>query len=58
MTLHAEAPEIGELYFREAGQLSSLETAVPLFSQKGSFATTFADWSETKGIFLAVPIEQ
>lgn len=58
VTLHAEAPEIGELYFREAGQLSSLETAVPLFSQKGSFATTFADWSETKGIFLAVPIEQ
>ncbi|MGX7205675.1 hypothetical protein [Enterococcus pingfangensis] len=58
LTLHAETPEIGELYFQEAGQLSSLETAVPLFSRNGSFVTTFADWSETKGIFLDVPTKQ
>lgn len=56
VTLQAETPEIGSVYLQTAGRFVSLEEAVPLFTQKGSFITDFDNWS--KELVLTVPIEQ
>ncbi|MGL9748743.1 hypothetical protein [Enterococcus sp. DIV0170] len=58
LTLQAEAPEGGQLYFQEDGKLLSLEEPVTVLQQTGSLNTTFEEWDESKGLFLTIPKEQ
>ncbi len=58
LTLQAEAPEEGMLYFLADGKTTSLDEAAILFKQTGSLETTLDDWDESKGIFLKIPKER
>ncbi|MGG5371238.1 hypothetical protein [Enterococcus sp. AZ196] len=58
LTLQAEAPEDGYLYFQEFGKSFPLNEAAVLFKQTGSLTTTFDDWGETKGVYLTIPKER
>lgn len=58
LTLQAEGPEEGMLYFQANGKITSLDEAAILFKQTGSLETTLDDWDESKGIFLKIPKER
>ncbi|MGM0167771.1 hypothetical protein IGI39_002755 [Enterococcus sp. AZ135] len=58
LTLQAEAPDNGTLFFQETGEIASLNEAAIVFTQTGSLTTTLNDWDETRGVFLTIPKEK
>ncbi len=58
LSLQAQMSGAGELYFQEADQMRSLKEPQILFTQKGSWLTSFEDWDKTKGVCLTIPKEQ
>ena len=58
LTLQAESSDLGEVGYQEAEKTYLLNEEVAIISQNGSLETSFADWSDQKGVFLKVPKER
>lgn len=58
LTLQAETSDLGAVGYQEAEKTYLLNEAVAIISQSGSLETSFADWSDQKGVFLKAPKER